>query len=39
MREDYIKNINNLGEVPTLSFNSQLITESDVISDFIENQF
>ena len=39
IKKNYVKNINSTGEVPTLSFKNNLILESDVISEFLENEY
>lgn len=39
IKEDYKKTINATGEVPTLKIGDQIVTESDVVSEFLDDAF
>ena len=39
IKEDYKKNINAAGEVPTLQIGDDIVTESDVVSEFLDDAF
>lgn len=39
IKEDYKKNINSTGEVPTLVVDGNIIAEADVVAEFIEDAF
>ena len=39
LKEDYKAKINPAGEVPTIKIGDKIITESDVVSEFLDDMF
>ena len=39
IKEDYKKNINATGEVPTIRIGDVIVTESDVVTEFLDDAF